>query len=65
MMISDARGVRMDPSWVPLLPFVSLVEPSTHAVEILHGPGLSMSRVFEGAFPGGLVEDLGARLGGA
>lgn len=40
-----------------------LVDPTTHVVEILHGPGLSGHRTFEGSFPAALVDGLAARLG--
>lgn len=39
-----------------------LVDPVTREVEILHGPGLTGRRDFEGEFPGGLLEGLAERL---
>lgn len=40
-----------------------LIDPTTQEVEILHGPGLSGCRAFDGEFPAGLVEGLAERLG--
>lgn len=40
-----------------------LVDPTTQAVEILHGPRLSGRRTFESSFPEGLALGLAERLG--